>query len=108
MPSRTSMGGQEEPGKNVQALDRNRIGNEGFLLELMGFYPVLARQRMGFGDDQHLLIIEYRLETHAGLVQRVWGHQQVDVMAEQRESTRLNSSHVRISYAVFCLKKKKI
>src|SRR5436305_2578852 len=24
-----------------------------------------------------------------------------------RESTRLNSSHVRISYAVFCLKKKK-
>src|SRR5690554_7416113 len=25
-----------------------------------------------------------------------------------RKSTRLNSSHVRISYAVFCLKKKKI
>src|SRR3989442_11802805 len=27
--------------------------------------------------------------------------------AEDRKSTRLNSSHVRISYAVFCLKKKK-
>src|SRR5690554_7413169 len=26
---------------------------------------------------------------------------------EDRKSTRLNSSHVRISYAVFCLKKKK-
>src|SRR5690554_7608716 len=26
---------------------------------------------------------------------------------EDRNSTRLNSSHVRISYAVFCLKKKK-
>src|SRR6266699_6898411 len=25
----------------------------------------------------------------------------------ERKSTRLNSSHVRISYAVFCLKKKK-
>src|SRR3989442_3351287 len=25
-----------------------------------------------------------------------------------RKSTRLNSSHVRISYAVFCLKKKKL
>src|SRR5215813_6629669 len=25
-----------------------------------------------------------------------------------RKSTRLNSSHVRISYAVFCLKKKKV
>src|SRR3712207_7423601 len=31
------------------------------------------------------------------------GHQQVD-----RKSTRLNSSHANISYAVFCLKKKNI
>src|SRR5690606_40169573 len=29
------------------------------------------------------------------------------VVAEDRKSTRLNSSHVKISYAVFCLKKKK-
>src|SRR5690606_40180859 len=28
--------------------------------------------------------------------------------SEDRKSTRLNSSHVKISYAVFCLKKKKI
>src|SRR5436305_9892683 len=28
-------------------------------------------------------------------------------IARDRKSTRLNSSHVRISYAVFCLKKKK-
>src|SRR5690625_6045911 len=28
-------------------------------------------------------------------------------MATDRKSTRLNSSHVAISYAVFCLKKKK-
>src|SRR5436305_13368810 len=28
-------------------------------------------------------------------------------VARDRKSTRLNSSHVRISYAVFCLKKKK-
>src|SRR5256885_5113379 len=28
--------------------------------------------------------------------------------AEDRKSTRLNSSHLVISYAVFCLKKKKI
>src|SRR5690554_7785879 len=30
------------------------------------------------------------------------------VALEDRKSTRLNSSHVRISYAVFCLKKKTI
>src|SRR5436305_3100423 len=29
-------------------------------------------------------------------------------MSRDRKSTRLNSSHVRISYAVFCLKKKKM
>src|SRR5204863_6447734 len=29
-------------------------------------------------------------------------------LATDRKSTRLNSSHVEISYAVFCLKKKKI
>src|SRR3712207_6996677 len=30
------------------------------------------------------------------------------VRLEDRKSTRLNSSHANISYAVFCLKKKKI
>src|SRR5690554_7701054 len=33
---------------------------------------------------------------------------QEDLSREDRKSTRLNSSHVRISYAVFCLKNKKI
>src|SRR3712207_9401353 len=33
------------------------------------------------------------------------GH--ADAGAEDRKSTRLNSSHANISYAVFCLKKKK-
>src|SRR4051812_49869194 len=31
-----------------------------------------------------------------------------DGMSGDRKSTRLNSSHMSISYAVFCLKKKKI
>src|SRR5256885_6915994 len=38
------------------------------------------------------------------------GEQEVDVAAlvvRDRKSTRLNSSHLVISYAVFCLKKKK-
>src|SRR5690625_7018340 len=30
-----------------------------------------------------------------------------DLMLDRSKSTRLNSSHVAISYAVFCLKKKK-
>src|SRR5690554_7088713 len=33
-------------------------------------------------------------------------HQAIGTIDLDRKSTRLNSSHVRISYAVFCLKKK--
>src|SRR3712207_7467519 len=35
------------------------------------------------------------------------GDHRVGVDAQDRKSTRLNSSHANISYAVFCLKKKK-
>src|SRR6266478_6689733 len=41
-------------------------------------------------------------ELHCGGIQRHWARRAVD-----RKSTRLNSSHSQISYAVFCLKKKK-
>src|SRR5690606_41372401 len=34
-------------------------------------------------------------------------HSEKPAMFRDRKSTRLNSSHVKISYAVFCLKKKK-
>src|SRR2546426_4448568 len=42
-------------------------------------------------------------------VARMEGHRVVgrDVVDRDRKSTRLNSSHLVISYAVFCLKKKK-
>src|SRR3712207_8716323 len=35
-------------------------------------------------------------------------HNRVSRFTADRKSTRLNSSHANISYAVFCLKKKKI
>src|SRR2546427_4843003 len=39
---------------------------------------------------------------------RVQGLETAEILArEDRKSTRLNSSHSQISYAVFCLKKKK-
>src|SRR5690625_6651509 len=40
-------------------------------------------------------------------VVRPYGVQKRSVLCRDRKSTRLNSSHVAISYAVFCLKKKK-
>src|SRR3712207_8322731 len=52
-------------------------------------------------------ILEHRalagaLAAHHGDLRQV----EVRVLAEDRKSTRLNSSHANISYAVFCLKKK--
>src|SRR5690349_23812029 len=44
------------------------------------------------------------------LAQLRYGEQQLNAIADQmldRKSTRLNSSHVETSYAVFCLKKKR-
>src|SRR3712207_8823725 len=48
------------------------------------------------------------LRHHAGV--RGQGHRLVAHrdQSQDRKSTRLNSSHANISYAVFCLKKKKL
>src|SRR5690349_22537514 len=53
------------------------------------------------GDVQEAIDITYYM---AGEGRRLFGH---TTPSEDRKSTRLNSSHVEISYAVFCLKKKK-
>src|SRR3712207_7327286 len=37
-----------------------------------------------------------------------WAVATYEYIGQDRKSTRLNSSHANISYAVFCLKKKKI
>src|SRR5436309_12256898 len=42
----------------------------------------------------------------AGLVPKAHRQQVRRIEVSDRKSTRLNSSHVKISYAVFCLKKK--
>src|SRR5690606_39686986 len=62
-----------------------------------------ARNRTGvespavvFDDDAEAALVEGCNDLHRALLGLA-----------DRKSTRLNSSHVKISYAVFCLKKKK-
>src|SRR5256885_7148839 len=43
---------------------------------------------------------------HAGVVEHRHARRMPGGIREDRKSTRLNSSHLVISYAVFCLKKK--
>src|SRR3712207_7247331 len=52
------------------------------------------------GED----VVHGRIERPAARDQR----HRVEIALQDRKSTRLNSSHANISYAVFCLKKKKI
>src|SRR3712207_8775206 len=54
-------------------------------------------------EDAGLSLEELVLDYVHGAVQKVLETSR----AKDRKSTRLNSSHANISYAVFCLKKKK-
>src|SRR2546422_8335793 len=68
-------------------------------------YTTLFRSPVGLGEDPRLLALGLRhhlLELTLAL--RAVRHRD---LAPDRKSTRLNSSHGYISYAVFCLKKKK-
>src|SRR3712207_7493299 len=61
-----------------------------------------------YGLDQCLDLVEDALARGSGVVAPEgdeWLVGQGSAMAD-RKSTRLNSSHANISYAVFCLKKK--
>src|SRR3712207_8848395 len=64
---------------------------------------LLAQLLLGGGDDAEVMlgVLEIVLRRH-GIAGRL------RIAGEDRKSTRLNSSHANISYAVFCLKKKKI
>src|SRR5256885_9563477 len=55
------------------------------------------------GDDLHVALREQEVDQHAVVVLGIPDPK----LGEDRKSTRLNSSHLVISYAVFCLKKKK-
>src|SRR5699024_11777842 len=59
---------------------------------------------------KRILIVDWDVHHGNGLQQMFFddpGVLYISLHRQDRKSTRLNSSHVSISYAVFCLKKKK-
>src|SRR5206468_8312958 len=76
---------------NVQALQQRPLGDA--LCELLDRHAALDATDVGLAEHE---LVE-------GNVPR--GGQR-DLLSGDRKSTRLNSSHDQISYAVFCLKKK--
>src|SRR5205814_9812055 len=89
-------------------------------------YPTLFRSALDFDAAAHPLddapgdgeaetgATEFSCRSAVGLLEfvkdaRLLSGRNADAaVAKDRKSTRLNSSHLGISYAVFCLKKKKI
>src|SRR2546430_13146917 len=65
------------------------------------------RESLRVGQLERDLVGAVREETLALAEDDGMDHEPVDVDQVDRKSTRLNSSHSQISYAVFCLKKKK-
>src|SRR5690625_7072282 len=63
-------------------------------------YTTLFRSRQALSPDTDPSLVNFLGEAHRA------GEASAQRKVQDRKSTRLNSSHVAISYAVFCLKKK--
>src|SRR5256885_4432042 len=88
--------------------------------EMVKDHPAFERYRaaakaVGEDPDAGRLVNDFNRQLETLLRQEQSGmpvtdaqHQQLEsLQSRDRKSTRLNSSHLVISYAVFCLKKKK-
>src|SRR5690554_7303746 len=71
---------------------KSKLGTPGSVSHMFDHCAILA-----FAGDDEESALEALLEADVDVIE----------IEKDRKSTRLNSSHVRISYAVFCLKKKK-
>src|SRR5271169_3295899 len=79
----------------------------GIVCDLEGIAGVVGGE---IGDEDERLSCPLLLVVHGDAVRFDLRHVNLSLRmsdAEDRKSTRLNSSHGSISYAVFCLKKKK-
>src|SRR5690554_6347616 len=96
-------------GMTIKYWNRTRLSDEEELREEMEYLPLdellkfadYVSLHVAFAPETTHLISdrEFRLMKPTSVL--------INTSRGDRKSTRLNSSHVRISYAVFCLKKKK-
>src|SRR5690606_33372609 len=73
---------------------------------VLGRVPVLICRRHVDAPVAKLLVLALGVESEGvlGVRNRWCAEEERALIVEDRKSTRLNSSHVKISYAVFCLK----
>src|SRR5690349_25033806 len=99
----------KQNGKSFFFFFNDTAVTEIYTLSLHDALPISAFKYKGQAIDVRKVARE--LGVHyvvEGSVRKAGKRVRVTVqLIEDRKSTRLNSSHVEISYAVFCLKKKK-
>src|SRR5690606_12328027 len=81
------------------------VSHIGFLLYGLAVFDPAGLSGAALYAAHHITVLA-TLFLVSGLITRRTGTVALDRM--DRKSTRLNSSHVKISYAVFCLKKKTV
>src|SRR5438045_9730364 len=92
---------------------QNPVTTESYTLSLHDALPISERDREndapldGFDEECKEPTLRHHPERHR--YSEVSDQEvRAEICAGDRKSTRLNSSHLGISYAVFCLKKKNI
>src|SRR5690625_6089323 len=96
-----------ELAEYLLGLDKYVVQNsdtvENYFLDI--HYPMSFRLILSAPDDlDQNLLVDIKESEKKSL--KISLHHQDNSTQKDRKSTRLNSSHVAISYAVFCLKKK--
>src|SRR5690554_7181984 len=79
----------------------------GTVMDLAKAVSIMLSNKGSASDYQGWDLVKEEAVYHVGVPTISGTGAEVSRTTVDRKSTRLNSSHVRISYAVFCLKKKK-
>ena len=95
-----------EPGSTVAIVGPTGAGKTTMVNLLMRFYDVDSGRILVDGVDITTMSRQ-SLRSRIGMVLQDTWLLDGTIAEKDRKSTRLNSSHVRTSYAVFCLKKKR-
>src|SRR5690554_7492658 len=95
-----------EDGIAILTINRPKVLNA---IRLQTYHDIIAALKESDSNDQVKVMVitgaEGRFSSGNDLSDLLPGAD-LQALNQDRKSTRLNSSHVRISYAVFCLKKK--
>src|SRR2546426_1560388 len=110
VPNRTLPAMNDRTGPST---GRSEALIDGFRLRGIHLFPTVrwpySRSDARRAKLHHMTVARERPHAHrlaqGNRRRRAWGRSRATVI--DRKSTRLNSSHLVISYAVFCLKKKK-